>query len=1112
MANYPQGVTSFIPDYQAYQPDFNFTANVLQLKQTQYDQNWQKLNNIYGQILNAPLTHDESAKRRDNTFKRIDFDLKRITGLDLSLEQNVQQAVQLFRPFYEDASLMKDMAFTKNASYEKAFGEGKRYSTDENESSQYWEGGIRAMDYKIQEFKETPYDQLPGFEDIKYTPYVNVEMKAMELAKKMNYTIDKTTPNGPWIIREQNGEQIVAPLEAIFYSALGEDPKVQEFYATRAYLQRKNYVAGNKDNPEFNGDPILAEKKYLNDTLQVMKDQTLMTRGQIVDQKLANENIIKELESSLKNGDGDDNTQASLDKYKKANADLDKMLGGVDKDLALVTDNINRTATSNGGSKLSMDDIDNMRFRIDNVVSSNLLQADLSDAARRYAYMNYKFDIEANPYEVQKQKYNYDSALINQRANAQMAVAQFKANLQEAKEMEDQMKKSGLYEKNPITGKLEMKPELAFIQQASDLIAKSKGTDPAKLQKKLADMYVNDADAAKTYISSTLKTLKDAGFISNKAIMNILDEDVYAGFDSNTIMEWLDSSEGRAKDNYSQNKVMELAGMKPKAKKGKVPDKVKAALIRQGLYATKVEKEEAKKSGDQVLSQYADAAIEEFNTKGVKSAAPGYISRIANQTLAELEKLKDIPSLKNNPVIDNLTNVSWNLNDYAENQKAIDKRKAQLKQDVVNKMKKEGYNYAEYLFDAQNNYIGNNKELFMRNVMANAPDQVYHQGFSFQDYLNNIINMTAVGASAGAPFAAVGAVPGAVIGFGVGVLGYPAIKGVQQIGADIYDYFNDDFWDAYSDEITFKDGKSEYFTGTSNVGQEFNGMNELYRDFIDKGDILPNPVGIAGGSSTGTYTMAGARMEIQPGIISPTYQTFQELNNVLKTVNVDSDADGAYVSLEGVDNKAVFEDMDSDDLEANKAVWKTIYSDVVEKMKKKDSKLGKVDVDFTPIAGEDANKAGVRIKLSPEYLEQYKPKKGEKGLLDETMYKNLLSNGLSIILNADKLANTTLYKNSFMSPQQIAVQNSGAKGITYKHPMYTDYSINFKMTGDDGVVVTQSYPVYQGPGQKDKIYTQKDIISLQTLNVQLARDRFFKESAVNNDYANSQLKIGNGRE
>ena len=68
MATYPQGVSTFIPDYQPYQPDFNFAANILQLKQTQYDQNWQRLNNIYGQILNAPLTHDESVNRRDNTL------------------------------------------------------------------------------------------------------------------------------------------------------------------------------------------------------------------------------------------------------------------------------------------------------------------------------------------------------------------------------------------------------------------------------------------------------------------------------------------------------------------------------------------------------------------------------------------------------------------------------------------------------------------------------------------------------------------------------------------------------------------------------------------------------------------------------------------------------------------------------------------------------------------------------------------------------------------------------------------------------------------------------------------------------------------------------------
>ena len=44
---------------------------------------------------------------------QIDFNLKRVAGLDLSLEQNVTQATQIFTPFYEDKFLMKDMAYTK---------------------------------------------------------------------------------------------------------------------------------------------------------------------------------------------------------------------------------------------------------------------------------------------------------------------------------------------------------------------------------------------------------------------------------------------------------------------------------------------------------------------------------------------------------------------------------------------------------------------------------------------------------------------------------------------------------------------------------------------------------------------------------------------------------------------------------------------------------------------------------------------------------------------------------------------------------------------------------------------------------------------------------------
>ena len=37
MAKYPQGVSSFIPQYQPYQVDFNYVNNVLATKQDQYD-------------------------------------------------------------------------------------------------------------------------------------------------------------------------------------------------------------------------------------------------------------------------------------------------------------------------------------------------------------------------------------------------------------------------------------------------------------------------------------------------------------------------------------------------------------------------------------------------------------------------------------------------------------------------------------------------------------------------------------------------------------------------------------------------------------------------------------------------------------------------------------------------------------------------------------------------------------------------------------------------------------------------------------------------------------------------------------------------------------------
>jgi D-ribose pyranose/furanose isomerase RbsD len=183
MATYLQGVTDFIPQFQPFQPDLNFYANALQTKQNQYDTNYKALNNVYGQYFYADLTHKDNLTKKDELLKAIDFNLKRVSGLDLSLEQNVNQATQVFKPFYQDKHLMKDMAWTKNKNSEREYGMSLKNNRDEKQAAKYWDDGLRLIDYRTEEFKNSTLDETMDFGNVSYTPYVNIIEKAQKIAK-----------------------------------------------------------------------------------------------------------------------------------------------------------------------------------------------------------------------------------------------------------------------------------------------------------------------------------------------------------------------------------------------------------------------------------------------------------------------------------------------------------------------------------------------------------------------------------------------------------------------------------------------------------------------------------------------------------------------------------------------------------------------------------------------------------------------------------------------------------------------------------------------------------------------------------------------------------------
>jgi hypothetical protein len=1090
MAQYPQGVTDFIPDYQAYQPDFNFSANVLQLKQTQYDQNWSRLNNIYGQILNAPLTHQESTKRRDNTLKRIDFDLKRITGLDLSLEQNVQQATQLFRPFYEDSNLMYDMAWTKNTSREKSIGTGKRYATDKETRDEAWDGGLRAIDYKIEEFKTTPYDQISSVGQVRFTPYANVEKMALELANKLKYKVKKTTPQGDWIVTEQNGEQIVGPLQSIFYSVIGKDPKVQEFYQTQSYLDRKDWINANKDRPDYKGSPEAAEKSYLNGTLKMLQKQTELTRSTIVDQKRVNDNMISTIEKSIANGTASQNAEASLKKYQDANSKLDEMLAKVDDDYSLINDNVNKTLSTVGGTKLDLDDVNQMRSRVDNVLASTALQADLDKSVRDYAYQNYELSYDPNPFAVQRQKFQYDSALISQRIAGQKDVAAFKHGLKLEEIGYKAKVDSGYYELDPISGKLTPKAELTDVFSMGDIASFTTNDeegnvkiDRSKLAEKLQNLKKQEGESVKTNLLATIDKMMQNGDLSQAEVNQIFGGQ-QGEFNMKPYNDWL----------KGMKKMFGIANVEQDMG---IPKKQREQLLEQGMYETSLEKENRlvglpDKEGKLVKGADTESDISSriLRAAGIAGSfdnvSPEYLKKVTENLMAVVGKKAEDPKLRNIPELQELRTYSRNIQDYAA-YKEIDfeARKKNAKM-ITQKLEAQGFKYAKYLFDENYDMVTDDKQ-FVLNIADNAPELLeFDNGLSFRGLLNAAILGLSSGATVGAFFGGVGAAPGSALGTLLSSGSY-VLSGA---GEGIYNaLFNKNA----AGRMRLVGDKTDWKGDFRDVADYYSSLSTL-RDDIVTNVPLEIP-GVSGGTGSDTYTLGGSGIVIQPGVASPTYQHFLQVKGALNKLNLNADMPNSYVSFDGV-NKPI-DDLSEETITGNASAFQAIWSDLISKSGGKfDEKLKQFIVGVSPQAGGRGDKAAVVLKLPTEYLKQWEPTADNKKIWSQDSdYYKALQNGITVITDAKNLASVSLYRNSFKTTEQIRIEKAGGDGVTYTDPLYPGYSINYSIPAyaSDKMTAKVSYPQYQGPGLAPKIVTMTETLANQGINLVKFRENFFTD-------------------
>lgn len=493
MATYLQGAVDYIPQIQPFAPNLNLYANVLQTKQSKYDSNWKALNNVYSQYFYADLSREDNQERRDELMTAIDFNLKKVSGLDLSLEQNVRQAKQLFTPFYEDKYLMKDMVRTKNYMQERQRGLSLKNSKDDKSREQYWDAGIKFLDYQMQEFKDASLEESLNFGGLSYTPFVNIQKKAMDLAKQFgNVESTSFSPDGRYMIVNRNGEQLREPLHRLFEATFGNDPAAQEMFQVMAYVNRKDYSQVNASL--FGGDAKQAEMKYLQEQFEnFSRIQQVEFENQQDNLRVIN-NKISDLERQEKNGSLTDAGKKALREYRYSQEIIQTNLNRAEK---LNTElNIERGSLNSGkGFQNPYEDIETLRRKVDGAVANSLFSKQLQEAAQIYSIMNMKQTVTADPFAVINYKHQKSKELANYKARV--------AKEQKAEEQRAEQAILGTFAAVPGApetssgGVTEPMNVAALAQQAFDRATETVNNN----LKGVVDYYKTLLDAGKGYIS-----------------------------------------------------------------------------------------------------------------------------------------------------------------------------------------------------------------------------------------------------------------------------------------------------------------------------------------------------------------------------------------------------------------------------------------------------------------------------------------------------------------------------------------------------------------------------------------------------------------------------------
>ena len=523
MATFLNGVTDYVTQTHPTQSNLAFDQQMLQTKESAYVAGHKKINDLYGSILNSDMSRAENVAARDEFFKVINHDIKKMGGLDFSLDTNVQAAANVFQSIYTNKNIVKDMVWTKNYNNQISKAESFKNCIDpEKCGGQFWQEGVDALNYRMEEFKGLNSTEAMSYGDVTYVPYNKVFDKTLKYFKDsgLKMTTDKLSEDGKYMVTTTNGTQLINPLTALFTKALADDPKFTEMYATKAFVERKGWMRGKINNGEYK-DENEAMVGYMNNQHKVYTDKidraasTLKIDKDIIDSKVITyEKQINE--GKIKEGSQKYNEYREILALQQSSKEANDYLEYVNK------------VSANRNNNMSIISAGNL---LDQQAGASFMLDEIQDSAKILAYSDYSTKKEVDAYKLNEIEFSQKITLENKRIAADKEIQQMKNDAAEATAKKPKDKSDELNKQREAIALLENNSDVKKI----DAIYAAQSATGSPIEKKEIGVMLAEYKKDKTHknasvingVAAYYSQLKAAKIVYNGLLKDQQDPYVY---------------------------------------------------------------------------------------------------------------------------------------------------------------------------------------------------------------------------------------------------------------------------------------------------------------------------------------------------------------------------------------------------------------------------------------------------------------------------------------------------------------------------------------------------------------------------------------------------------